>query len=631
MFKWNSVPAFRVTLVCAIFSGCSSGNSDTSPVPPDPLPEAVVQDGVTCTVERVKMRDGVELYTEIYRPSEGGKLPTVVIRNPYGKSYPGDCFGGLGGPAAAEWAKNGYSVAVQEVRGTSRSDGTFTPFLQEQNDGYDAIEWAAKQPWSNGKITTHIGSYLGVTQWQAALMSPPSLVAITPSVTPLDYRDDWVARNGVYDLQFGRNWGLGFVPDGIAHKMKQEGHSQSEINARIAEWQKLSSENSMWRSILPLTSTWDTTAKEFTPFIWDWYSHPNYDNYWEKIDVGRQMGNVKVPALISGGWYDLFARGTIDSYLTIKQSGGSQAAREDSMLVMDCCGHGSMSPDTSQITWGESKINIGQNSVAPLTLAWMNKYTKGDTAIDSQPKVQLTVLVPPDHGTQGDNFVYKTTEFPVPNTQYVTFALASNGDANTSSGGGILLENSTPVGLPDTFTYDPMNPVPSMGGNSVGQALDQSEVEKRNDVLVYTSAPLKDDKAVIGKISLRFWAASSAIDTDFTAKLVDVHPDGYAHNVVDNIVRAKYRLGSKLPPVDFPSNTPVEFNLDLGYTATLFKPGHRIRLEISSSNFPNYARNLNTGDSEGSSKFIVANQTIYHDSNMPSELVLPIVPGVSMD
>ncbi|VWB87237.1 CocE/NonD family hydrolase [Burkholderia lata] len=608
--------------ICAVLPGCNGGDVHNA--------ESIstVKDGVSCAVESVEMRDGTRLYTEVYTPVTGGKAPTIVIRNPYGISQGDGCFAGLIGPAAVQWVKNGYSVVMQETRGTGKSEGTMNPFFQEQNDGYDAIEWAAKQSWSTGKVGTHVGSYLGAAQWQAATMSPPSLVAISPSVTPADYRDDWVGRNGVFDLQFARGWGLGFVTDAIQYAGKKDKQPQSTIDANVAAWVAALKKNVGWISSLPLNSTWNATARTYAPFVWDWYAHQNYDGYWAAVDVGQHMGNIKVPALISGGWYDLFAEGTIDSYLKFKVNAGSQAARDETMLVMDCCGHGSLSANSTQITWGDKKIDIGQNFPSTLSVKWMNKYTKGDNSVDGEPRVQLTVLVPPDVGTRGDTFVLKTSAFPVPGTRYESLALGSGGKANTSTGDGVLLENSTATGAPDSFSYDPNNPVPTVGGNSAGQALDQSAVEARNDVLVYTGSPLSTSKAVIGKVSLKFWAQTSAVDTDFTAKLVDLHPDGYAHNVVDRIVRAKFRNGSKLPPVSVPPNTPVEYNLDLGYTATLFKRGHRVRLEISSSNFPHYAKNLNTGDSEGSATTVVANQMVFHDTSMPSALTLPVVPGV---
>jgi putative CocE/NonD family hydrolase len=620
-------------LATAFITGCGGGGSSTAafipPLPPPPaVPEAVVQDGVSCSIEMVKMRDGVEIYTEIYQPVAGGQFPVTMIRNPYAALLGDGCFKGLTGPSAATWARNGYVGVAQEVRGTAKSGGSFVPFFQEQEDGYDAIEWAGKQAWSNGKVVTTAGSYLGVTQWQAAIKTPPSLVAISPQVTPIDYRDDWVGRNGVFDLQFARIWGLSFVSDAINRDSKLAGRSQADASTALNNWQKNYADNSGWIASLPLNSTWSLTAKQLAPYIWDWYAHPNYDEYWAKIDIGAQMSNVKVPALISGGWYDLFTKGTIDSYLSIKTAGGSSTARDDSMLVMDCCGHGAQQPDPNQITWGENKSGMSLTGVSLLTIGWMNKYAKGDTSINGEPRVQLTVLVPPDQGTKGDNFIFKTTDFPVPGTEYLNFALSSAGSANTSAGDGQLLEKGSPSGPPDRFTYDPLNPVQTVGGNSAGLASDQREVAKRSDILVYTSDALTASKAIIGKVSVRFWAATSAVDTDFTAKLVDVHPDGYAHNVVDNIVRAKFRKGSKLAPEPITPGQAAEYQLDIGYTATMFKAGHKIRLEISSSNFPHYARNLNNGDPEGSSQPVVASQTIYHSTQMPSTLTLPVVPSV---
>ncbi|MBB2917077.1 CocE/NonD family hydrolase [Cupriavidus alkaliphilus] len=601
--------------------GSSDGNSSVATAPPP-----VVKDGISCTVEMMPTRDGVKLYTEVYKPVGNGKYPVIMARNPYGRLLGDGCFSGFLGSTAAAQASRGYVVIGQEVRGTNKSEGTFTPFVQEQNDGYDAVQWAAAQPWSNGKVGLTGGSYLGVTQWQAAITSPPNLFAFTPAITATDYHDDFVGRNGVFDVELAHRWGLIFVPDAMARQLAAQGLSDEAITARVNEWQATQTANMNWNSALPLTGEWNATAKSLAPYIWDWYSHPTYDDFWAKIDVQRQFSQVKVPALVSGGWYDILANGTIDGFLGLKQSGGTPEARDGTMLVMDCCGHGLAKADPGQVTWGQNKTNV-----EALTTKFLDKYLQGnDNGLDNEPRVQLSVLVPPDSGTSGDNFMFRTTAYPVPGTVNRAFFLSSGGNANTSSGDGSLSATIGSQGPADSFTYDPLDPVPTRGGKDASQAFDQSEIEKRMDVLVYTSDLLTEPMAVIGAVKVRFWAKTTAADTDFTAKLVDVHPDGYAHNVVDSIVRARYRHGSKSLPDPITPNTPYEYELKLGHTATLFKPGHRIRLEISSSNFPHYQRNLNTGDSnETTSTAVTARQTILHDTEHPSVLFLPVVPGVA--
>jgi putative CocE/NonD family hydrolase len=616
-----------VAFACAALLGGCAGrgaavNSASAP--------AIVQDGISCTTLLVSMRDEVKLYNEIYFPASAGKKPVVIFRTPYGRQQGDGCFKGTVGPKAKERAAAGYVAIVEEARGTGNSEGTFTPFFQEQNDGYDIIAWAAAQPWSNGKVGMDGGSYVGVTQWQAAIMQPDSLLAITPRFTATDYRYGWVARNGVYDLQFGNNWGQSFVPEMLERKLKAEHVPADEIARQVAAWQKLSAANKKWASVMPIAGDWDPTAHAVAPYIWEWRSHPSYDSYWEKVDIDRQIPKVKVPAFISGGWYDLFTAGTIRGFTGMKRSAENQAARNGTMLVVDCCGHGlttATRKDPGQINWGADKTDTDA-----MTARFIDHYVKAvDNGIDREPKVQLTVLVPPDSGSQGDNFIFKTSDYPAPNTEYLVLNLVSGGKANSAGGDGQLKSGGMPGGKADRFSYDPLNPVPTVGNDGTCcQVLDQSSVEKRHDVLVYTGPALAKDIAVIGPVTISFWAETSAQDTDFTAKLVDVHPDGYAHNVVDNIVRARYRNGSKSVPEPVTPNVPVHYELPIGDTATLFKKGHKVRLEISSSSFPHYARNLNTGMSnETTSETVVAKQTIFHDAKHPSFITLPVVPGVT--
>jgi hypothetical protein len=388
-------------------------------------------------------------------------------------------------------------------------------------------------------------------------------------------------------------------------------------------------------SSLPLGGAWgDTiaggtqwTIRQLAPFNWDWYSHPEYDTYWEAIDPLHHMDEVKVPAQISGGWYDLFTVGTIDSYRGMRTSAGTKAAREGTTLSMDCCGHSLPYQGVpGQINWGPNRTDAG------LTLRFLDYHLKGvDNGFAELPRVQLTVLVPPDEGAQGDNFILQADEYPVPGTKFERYYLGSGGNANTRMGDGVLAASGISGAGFDNFIYDPLNPVPTAGGADAeatgGQAaVDQSTIELRRDVLVYTSDVLSSTKEVIGPVSVHFWARTSARDTDFTAKLVDVHPDGYAHNVVDRIVRARYREGSKLPPKLITPGTIYEYELRLGDTATEFRPGHRIRLEISSSNFPHYARNLNTGlSNEDTDRTVAAAQRIFHEDQRASYLVLPVL------
>jgi putative CocE/NonD family hydrolase len=251
-------------------------------------------------------------------------------------------------------------------------------------------------------------------------------------ITATDYHDDWVGRNGIFDLAFNRLWGLFWVPDQLVRRMTASGASQPQITQAIADWHALEAQNGLWFTALPLAGSWgdtkigstDFTIRQLAPQVFTWYDHPTYDAYWQTVDVQEQFQNVVVPTLVSGGWYDLFAVGTIDGYIGMKALGGTPLARNGTMLVMDCCGHGYFSPlQPGQVTWGPNKTD------ATLTRRFIDRYTKGITnGIENEPRVQLSVMVPPYTGTAGDTFILKTADYPLPGTQYKQFYLRSGGN-----------------------------------------------------------------------------------------------------------------------------------------------------------------------------------------------------------
>ncbi len=600
---------------------------------PVPIDSATVEkDGIRCHSEMVAMRDGTMLATDIYMPPSPGPHPVILQRTPYGHTLGHGCFANTSGQMAF-WAQNGYVGITQDVRGTFRSHGTFQPFVQEQADGYDAVEWSAKQPWSNGKVGMAGSSYFGVTQWQAALTAPPHLLAIAPAVTSTDYHDHWTYVNGVFDLWFGQTWPLAFfAPDqyrrhAIARGMSLE-DSRRAADEYLAESKKKIFTD--WAPQLPLAGFRE--YRTLAPYYYDWLAHPAYDDYWAKIDVERQFGAIKVPAFITGGWYDLFSIGTVRSFEGMRQRGGSNLARNGTMLIMQGTGaHGGPgviepSPDNNAV------------DLRTLQLRFYDRHVKGiDNGIDREPRVRLFVMVTPDAGRQSGGFWVNGDSFPPKGTGKVQFNLRSRGRANTRMGDGMLDPDRPSDGPEDSFTYDPMKPVPTLGGGlccvTLGSyfpsgAQDQSELEMRDDVLVYTSAPLTNDLAVVGPVKLKFWAKSSARDTDFTAKLVDVHPDGFAQNLLDRIVRARFRKGSKTAPSLIRPGVPYEYEIEMGYTGAQIRAGHRIRIDISSSNFPHYARNPNTGaDPAQDGDVVVAKQAILHDRAHPAYLELSVLQG----
>jgi hypothetical protein len=475
-------------------------------------------------------------------------------------------------------------------------------------------------------------SYFGVTQWQAALTSPPHLFAIAPGQTATDYHDHWTYVNGVFDLWFAQSWILNFFsPDDVRRREIAKGLAAGKALQVSDEYLSRGKEHifSKWSSQVPLTSF--AEYRTFAPYYYEWLAHPNYDEYWAKVDVEAHWQDVKVPALISGGWSDLFALGSVRGFVGLRAHGGSPEARTGTKLVMQPGGHG-----------GEGLVDYGPArnlDFRTLQLRFYDRYLKGiDNGIDREPAAQLFVQVPPDSGTQGSGFWIAADSFPLSASEPVRFNLRSGGRANSRRGDGVLDADRPSHGADDTFVYDPKQPVPSYGGGlccvTLGSyfgsgAQDQSVIELRDDVLVYTSAPLEKELAVVGPVKVNFWATSTARDTDFTAKLVDVHPDGFARNVLDRIIRARFRKGSKLPPSLIEPRTPYEYTIDLGYAATVFKRGHRVRLDISSSNFPHLARNHNTGDdTPNDARFVVATQTLLHNEKHPSYVEMAVVPNV---
>ena len=608
--------------ICLTVAGVTAAAPVTNPAFP----------GVVCETIQVPMRDGTLLATDKYSPEGGaGKYPVIMARNPYGRSFGGGCFLGLGAGLAG-FAQHGYVALAQECRGTSRSQGPFREMVQEARDGYDAVEWAGTQSWSTGKVGTTSGSYLGLTQWQLAIHQPPHLAAISPQITASDYHDNWQYVNGVFDLWFGMSWPPGWVADQMIRGLQAQGVPQATIDDLVTNFNdKANAElTTKWVWTLPLTGFDQFTT--FAPYFYDWIDHPDYDDYWARLDVETRWDRVKVPALMNSAWYDIFQVGSFRNFHGMRREGGTRAAREGTKILVGPYGHAG---DSGAPTFGADPI--GALLDVDSQLRFFDRYLKGiENGYEDDPNVTLYVLVPPDTGKTGSGFIVHGDSYPLPGTWNKELFLSSGGNANTSSGDGALVEDEPrwKGSRPDRFDYDPANPVPTTGGNMCCNAIlvldgaqDQTEVEKRSDVLVYSTGPLSADVAVIGPVEVKLWAESSTPDTDFTAKLVDVHLDGASHNVLDRIVRARFRHGSKLPPSLIEPGREYEYRIFLGNAGTIFKKGHRIRLEISSSSFPHYDRNLNTGKvNEWSSEMKVAHQTVLHDKHHPSRLVLPIAP-----
>jgi putative CocE/NonD family hydrolase len=598
--------------------------------------------GVTCTTQSVPMRDGTLLTTDIYKPPAAGTYPVILERTPYGTLFGFGCFSPEE-QAFSQWAAHGYVAVLQEVRGTGTSGGHFNAVVQEVNDQYDATEWAAAQPWSTGKVGTTGGSYLGIDQWAGALSAPPHLYAIAPDIAASDGHDSPTYENGVFRVSDMLQYGAIFAPDAYLH-LAPPSQPLATTEQQIGAFEALEAKDlTSWLYTVPLDRM--SAIEGLSDWYYTWLANPNYDSYWASQDLETHYPIIKVPALIGGASIDLFNIGAIRNFQGMRASAGTPEARAGTKLYWQAYGHAG---DSGTPTFGNDAA-VWATTASGIQLGFFDHYLKGkNNGYEASPNVHLYVLVPPNKGENGSGFWISGANFPLPGTRDYRFYLGSGGNANTRFGDGYMLSydfersqmQPRSVGTTvDTFTYDPSKPVPTVGGNMLfkdplnGRTgfQDQSGVEMRKDVLVYTSAPLTSDLAVIGTVKASFWAMTDARDTDFTIKLVDVHPDGLTHNLMDRVVRARYRLGSKLPPTLVHPNVPYQNTLDIGNTATILRTGHRIRVEISSSNFPKFSRNLNTVPSaELQQQSVVAHQTVLHDFAHPSFVDLPVAPNVAI-
>ncbi|MBI2803252.1 MAG: CocE/NonD family hydrolase [Gammaproteobacteria bacterium] len=569
---------------------------------------------------RVAMRDGIELATDLYRPVTDTPLPAVMMRLPYNKENPvlltlsGDIF---------RVAQAGYVAVVQDCRGTYASGGEFNPYFQEAEDGVDAIAWAAKQPWCSGVVGTMGASYFGATQWLAAAKQPPALRAMAPFITTDQYYNGWTYQGGAFQLGFMLQWASGTFGLGeVVRRLGQGRASGADFVGAVAAADAVAKHYAH----LPLIDV--PQLNDLTPYYLDWLAHPTYDDYWRAVAPCEHYEQITAPALNFGGWYDLFLGGTLANYLGMKARGGSPAARSHQHLFIGPWVHGYNGGVYPEHNFGL----LAHDAVADVTAAqirWFDHWLKGlDNGVASAKPVKLFIM--------GRDEWREETDWPLPDTRYARWYLHSGGRGNSVSGDGRLSPTIPSAEPADTYLYDPRDPVPTCGGATFLPGLfiaanagprDQRALEARADVLCYTSEVLTRDVEVTGPVTLVLYASSSALDTDFTGKLVDVHADGRAIILTDGILRARYR-NSLSSPQPLQPGTVYELHIDLVATANLFRAGHRIRLEISSSNFPRFDRNTNTGGviaTESEKDFIVATNRVWHDGSHPSHLVLPIV------
>ena len=560
---------------------------------------------------KVPMRDGVLLSADIWRPRAEGKFPVVFIYTPYDNSSKANI------DKAIYFAQRGYVVAVIDVRGRYDSKGaSYLYWKPDWRDGkfdgldvYDCQTWLGEQPWSSGKIGMTGGSYLGFVQWMGAPLANRYLTTLIPYVSPDDHYDN-VFPNGAFQLSNSLN----------LLSVLYGNNNEGDLRTYFFDWQKLYRHR-------PLRSM-DQALLGKTIQLWqDFMDHPDNDHYW-RFSVGDrpragEMGpgkysQVQVPTLNITGWYDQVSQATINNYLGMVRYGPKELQSKQHLIVGPWR-HGVGPREVGDLDYG-SQADV---DFRPIELRWYDYWLKGiDNGLMSEPPVNVFAM--------GANEWRAEAAWPLARARGTNYYLHSSGGANSRFGNG-RLNMVPPTDEPtDSFVYDPENPVPTNGGNvsmspSTGGPRDQRAIQTRDDVLVYTSDTMQTDLEVTGRVLAKVNAASTARDTDFTAKLVDVHPNGYAQLLTEGIIRGRYRDSFKKQELLTPG-VVYEYTIDLWSVSHVFQKDHRIQIEISSSNFPKYDRNPNTGNTFGEdTKTVKATQRIYHDGKHRSHVVLPVV------
>jgi len=548
------------------------------------------------------MRDGTKLRADIYRPKAEGKFPVLLVRTPYDKTNEMEF--------AVRAAVRGYVVVAQDVRGRYQSEGEWYPFRHESDDGYDTVEWAAALPYANGKVGMFGGSYVGATQFLAAIAKPPHLTGICPNVTASNYHDGWTYQGGALEQWFNESWTTGLA--------------ENTMRRRVDAGQNAVA----WTQKLPLTAypiLEVPSAEGLAPYFADWLAHPSYDEYWKQWSIEDHYAQIQVPVFSFGAWYDIFLGGSLRNYARLRKEAGTEQARRGQKLMVYVGGHagGSDNKKVGAVDFGD-KLPFDFNEVM---LSWYDSLLRGQAsaALGEKP-VKIFVM--------GKNEWREEEDWPLARAKNTKFYLHSAGVAQTANGDGTLSTVAPGTEKTDEFKYDPNDAVPTLGGPlccgpfppaGLGPQ-DQSKAESRNDVLVYTTPALTKDVEVTGPVSLELYVSSSAVDTDFTGKLVDVWPNGFAQNLTEGILRLRYRDSQEKTELAKPGQT-YHITVDMWATSNVFLPGHKLRLEVSSSNFPRFDRNLNTGEEQASgTRRNTATNVIYHDKAHPSALLLPLIP-----
>jgi putative CocE/NonD family hydrolase len=558
--------------------------------------------------QQAPMRDGVQLRVDLFRPRAEGRFPAILWQTPYNKS---------GGAARAQkFAARGYVVVNVDVRGRFDSEGQWDPFSpSHKTDGYDSVEWTARQPWCSGNVGTFGLSYMGWTRWWTASQSPPSLKAIVPEVAPPDHFYNCPYQNGIF-VCWMMDW-AGMMSARRPHSAGPGPYGGFAVNREAAYRQ------------LPYIAFDKSRGYQPTPWWRTWMlQNTAAGEYWRAIayQTPESYAGVKVPSLAITGWFDANFPGAPMNYLGMKQHGGTPEARRPRMIVGPWEHIINTRREAAGVDFGPQAIIDWDGYVC----RWFDYHLKGiDNQVLADPPIQVFVM--------GRNQWRSADDWPLSEAVPTKYYLHTQGHANSSAGDGRLDTQSPGDEPPDHYTYDPNDPTPSpaFANGHIDGPRDVSGAASRPDVLVYSTPVLDQDVEVVGPISARLFAATSARDTDWMIRLVDVHPDGRALFLAEGVMRARHRDDQRrgaFNPERLSSIDPdrvYEYAIDFWRpTGNVFAKGHRIRVEISSSYYPYYLRNLNTGEDNLAlaTQPVVARQTIRHDADHPSHIVLPVVP-----
>jgi putative CocE/NonD family hydrolase len=548
----------------------------------------------------VPMRDGVVLRANVFRPDHGGPYPVLVLRTPYGKPN-----GGMD-----RYVKAGYIVVTQDARGRYASDGQWESFVRfethDAEDGYDTVEWAAKKlPGSNGKVGTFGASYNAFLQWRLAALRPPSLVAMAASSIPARYTD----LEGPGTIRPGRRmhwWVTSMAPNMRLRAARAGTNSKAEMRKR---WND--GESKKWLYHLPWLDLPQEACEDETDAVRHWLRNPHTDPW--KLHEG--VTSIQVPNLNFVGWCD-HCNGNMLLDKTVMSEAATAEARNGSRTVVGPWAH------SKNRRYGN--IDFGAQATVDVTglqIRWFDYWLKGKkNGVAETSPWRIFVM--------GDNRWRDESEWPLRRAQTKTLFISSDGGANTPAGDGRLLWKKPATAGEDQFTYDPQDPVPSLHGPGLQvRPTDQRPLADRKDILTYQTEPLTERLEVTGNATVELFASSSAPDTDFFARLIDVAPNGLARDIALGMIRAQYRHGLNEPSWIQPGEV-VKYTIELDPTSNAFLPGHRIRLDITSSDFPNYDRNHNTSaDQNADSQLEVARQTVHLGGEHATRVILPCVPN----